>query len=109
MIIDDVTFTTIADGQTARTPEEVVGMLKHFYQVAFDTSAATKNLIISENNAVWEGDFFGKHIGEFAGTPATNRDIRVPICVINDIKEDQIEWARVHIEIHALLKQLRVQ
>jgi hypothetical protein len=31
-----------------------------------------------------KGDFVGKHIGEFAGIPATGKDVRVPLCVVYD-------------------------
>lgn len=68
-----------------------------------------KNLIFSENNAVWEGNFVGKHIGEFAGIPATNMDVNVPLCVVYDVEQDQIKQARIYFEIPVLLKQLGVQ
>jgi predicted ester cyclase len=52
----------------------------------------------------------GKHIGEFAGIPATGgKEFRVPLCVVYDVEDDQIKRARIYFEIPALLAQLGVQ
>jgi steroid delta-isomerase-like uncharacterized protein len=106
MMATDVIFTVMADGQEAHTPEGVLGMLHYFYQVAFDAGATPNTLIISNGHAVWEGEFHGKHIGEFAGIPATNKEVRVPLCIVYDLANDQISRARIYFEMPALLKQL---
>jgi hypothetical protein len=46
-------------------------MMRYFYHVAFDATATTRTVLFGEQNAMIEGDFVGKHIGEFAGVPAT--------------------------------------
>ena len=43
-----------------------------------------------------EGHVTGKHIGEFAGIPATGKEIRVPICVSYDLEDDKIQRARIY-------------
>jgi steroid delta-isomerase-like uncharacterized protein len=106
MMADDVVFRIMADGQEARTPEGVQGLLHYFYKVAFEADATPANLIISHGRAVWEGVFHGRHTGEFAGIPATGKEVRVPLCVVYDLVNDQIIEARVYFEIPALLKQL---
>lgn len=106
MMADDVVFRIMADGQEARTPEGVLAMLKYFYTIAFDADVTTDNTIFSNGQAVWEGTFQGRHIGEFAGIPATNKEVRVPLCVVYDLADDQIKAARVYFEMPALLKQL---
>ncbi len=55
-----------------------------------------------------EGDFVGKHIGEFAGIPATGKDVCVPLCVVYDLVNDQIKQGRVYFEMPALLQQLGI-
>ena len=55
-----------------------------------------------------EADIVGRHIGEFAGVPATNRQVRVPVCVVYDLERDMIKRARVYLEIPVLMKQLGV-
>ncbi len=104
---DDVVFTIMATGEEHHGPEAVLQMLNYFYNVAFDADAETRSEIFGEGKAVFEGDFIGKHIGEFAGIPATNKDVRVPLCVVYDLENNKIKRARVYFEIPALLEQLK--
>lgn len=106
---DDVVFTMMATGDETRGPEAVRQMLHWFYHVAFDASAEKSNEIIANGQAMWEGYVVGKHIGEFAGIPATGKEFRVPLCVVYDVEDDKIQRARIYFEIPALLAQLGVQ
>ena len=106
MMAEDVVFTNMATGEKHSGPEAVTQMLQFIYHVAFEAHAETKNIIINETNAVLEGDFVGKHIGEFAGVPPTNKFVRVPLCVVYDLENDKIKRARIYFEIPALLTQL---
>lgn len=108
MMAPDVVFTIMADGREAHGPEEVLHMLTYFYQIAFDARAESFNEIVSDGHAVWEGHFTGSHIGEFAGVPATGKEVRIPLCVSYDIKNEQIKAARVYFEIPPLMAQLGV-
>jgi steroid delta-isomerase-like uncharacterized protein len=108
MMADDVVFTHMATGQEHRGPEGVSQMLNYFYHIAFDADAETRNTIFADGKAVLEADFVGKHIGEFAGIPATNKQVRVPLCVVYDIANDQIKRGRVYFEMPVLLQQLGV-
>ena len=109
MMANDVVFTNMATGDKNRGPEEVKQMLNFIYHTAFDAHAETKNLIITGTNAVFEAEFVGKHIGEFANIPPTNKTVRVPLCVVYDIEGDKIKSARIYFEIPALLAQLGVK
>ena len=106
MIAEDVVFTVMATGQENRGREAVLGMLNYFYHVAFEATATTRVMIFGENNGMVEGDFVGKHIGEFAGIAATGKDVNVPLCVVYDLANDQITRGRVYFEMPALLQQL---
>ena len=106
MMADDVVFTIMATGQEHRTPEGVLQMLNYFYHITFDATAETKNTVFADGQAVTESDFIGKHIGEFAGVPATGKDVRVPLCVVYDLENDQIKRGRVYFEMPALMAQL---
>lgn len=108
MLAEDVTFTVMATGQESRGREAVSGLLNYFYHVAFDANADTRTLIFGEKSALWEGTFFGKHVGEFAGVPATNKDVRVPINVVYDVENGQIKSARIYFEMPVLFQQLGV-
>ncbi len=106
MMADDVVFTVMATGQEHRGSDGVLQMLNYFYHVAFDAIAETKNMIFADGKAVVEGDFVGKHIGEFAGIPATNKYVRVPLCVVYDLEDDLITQGRVYFEMPVLLRQV---
>ena len=108
MMANDVVFTMMATGEETRGPEAVRQMLHYFYHVAFDARAEKSNEIIANGQAMWEGYVVGKHIGEFAGIPATGKAFRVPLGVVYDVEEDQIQRARIYFEIPALLAQLGV-
>jgi steroid delta-isomerase-like uncharacterized protein len=106
MMADDVVFTVMATGEEHRTPEGVRQMLEYFYRVAFDAVAETRNTVFDDGKAVVEGDFVGRHTGEFAGVPATNKEVRVPLCVVYDLENDRIRRARIYFEMPVLLRQL---
>ena len=108
MMAEDVIFTVMATGQEHRGREGVMGMLTYFYHIAFDAEATTQTLLFGEHNAMVEGDFVGKHIGEFAGIPATGKAVRVPLCVVYDLENDLIKRGRVYFEMPALMAQLGI-
>ena len=106
MMADDVAFTIMATGQEHRGPKGVLQMLDYFYRVAFAADAEIENTIFADGKAAVEAQFVGRHIGEFAGIPATNKQVRVPLCVVYDLTGDRISRGRVYFEMPALLQQL---
>jgi steroid delta-isomerase-like uncharacterized protein len=108
MMAEDVVFTIMATGQEHHGCDGVLAMLNYFYHIAFDASATTRTVLFGENNALAEGVFVGKHIGEFAGIPATGKDVSVPLCVIYDLENDRIKHGRVYFEMPMLMQQLGV-
>lgn len=106
MMAEDVVFTDMASGQEHRGRNGVLQMLNYVYHVAFEATAVTRNLIFGENNAVWEGDFIGRHIGEFAGVPATGKEVNVPLTVVYDLANGQITRARIYFMASAFMRQL---
>jgi steroid delta-isomerase-like uncharacterized protein len=108
VMADDVVFTIMATGEEHRGPEGVSQMINYFYHVAFDAYGEYRNLVIDDGIGVADGDFVGEHIGEFAGIPPTNKHVRVPLCVVYELENDQIKRGRVYFEIPALFQQLGV-
>ena len=106
VMADDVVFTHMASGDEHRGLEAVRGMLDYMYRQAFDARAEFRSRICTADQAVVEGEFVGRHIGEFAGIPPTGRSVRVPLCVVYDLESDRIKRARVYIEMPVLLRQL---
>ena len=108
MLAEDVTFTIMGTGQENLGPNAVLGMLNYLYHIAFNASFTPSTTLFGENNAMVEGDFVGKHIGEFSGIPATGKDVRVPMCIVYDLANNQIKCARVYFETPVLLQQLGI-
>jgi steroid delta-isomerase-like uncharacterized protein len=81
-------------------------MLDYFYHVAFEATASLKNMVIGDGKAITEWDFVGKHTGEFAGVPATGKQVNVPLCVAYDLENDRIKQGRIYFEIPAFLAQV---
>lgn len=106
---DDVVFTVMASGQEAHGPEGVLQLLNYFYHIAFEAIAENTIEMVDDGKAVWDGYFVGKHTGEFAGIPATGKEVRVPLCVVYELEDEQIKRARVYFEMPVLLQQLGVQ
>ena len=99
----------MATGGETRGRAAITQMLDYFYHQAFDARAELTNLIAADGQATIEGYVVGKHTGEFAGIPATGKDVRVPITVVYNLEGDQIKRARVYLLINVLLQQLGVQ
>jgi steroid delta-isomerase-like uncharacterized protein len=105
-LTEDVEFTDLTTGQVTKGREAVGQMLHHIYHVAFEAHAEITNTIITENKAVLESVFTGKHIGEFAGVAATGKDVKVPLCVVYDLKGDKIHRARIYLLASVLMQQI---
>ena len=64
------------------------------------------NVVTGDDAAILEFRFVGKHIGEFAGIPATGADVDLPYCVAYDISNGQISALRAYMPSSALRAQL---
>jgi len=106
MMADDVVFTHMATGDEHRGPDAVRAMLDYMYRQAFNATAEIRTRICSEDRAMIEADFVGTHTGEFAGIPATGRQVRVPFCVVYDLTGDRITRGRVYMEMPVMMRQL---
>ncbi len=105
-VAEDAVFTMMVNGQEDRGHEAIFGTMKYFYSVAFDGTFEAANMIIAEENAVAEGFLVGKHVGEFAGIPATGKDVRVPMCIVYDVSGGFIQKARIYFQMATLMQQL---
>jgi steroid delta-isomerase-like uncharacterized protein len=106
VMADDAVFRIMATGEEHRGPEAIGRMLDFFYHHAFAAEARARNLVIGEGSAVGEWDFIGRHTGEFAGVPATGKDVNVPLCVAYDLRDGKIVEGRVYFETPAFLAQV---
>lgn len=107
-LAEDVVFTELSSGQQHSGRKAVADMLHYVYHVAFDAHPEPVNMIIGDGKATLEAIFVGRHIGEFAGIPATGREVRVPLCVTYEVAEDGIKQARIYMLAGVMMQQLGV-
>lgn len=105
-IAEDAVFKHMATGEQYKGRAEIGAMLHYIYHVAFDAKAEVTSSIITEDKALLEGFFTGKHIGEFAGMPATNKEVNVPLCVVYDLEGGFINEARIYMPVNVMMQQL---
>jgi steroid delta-isomerase-like uncharacterized protein len=106
-LAEDAVFTDMGNGKETHGREAVGQMLQYMYHVAFDAKAEVTNKVFAENKATMEFNFKGKHIGEFAGLPPTNKEISVPICVVYDLQDGLIKKARIYLLSDTMMQQLK--
>ena len=106
MMADDVVFTNTSTGEDFFGRDALSEMLHYVYHVAFDAHAETRAVIVDDSHAVLEGTIVGRHTGEFAGVPATGKDVRMPLCVVYEFRDGQIVSARIYPAVPAFLAQV---
>ncbi len=106
-LTEDTVFINMSSSELTIGREAVGKMLHYIYHVAFDAHAEITNTIVANNKAILEANFVGKHIGEFAGMPATGKNVKVPLCVTYDLDDDGlIKVARVYMLESVMMQQL---
>jgi hypothetical protein len=103
---EDAVFKLMGTGQEYRGRAEIGGLLHYMYHVAFDAKAEIKNYEITERKAFFDGFFKGRHIGEFAGVPPTQKEVNVPICASYDVEDGLITEGRLFMMNDVLMQQL---
>lgn len=106
MMDESVVFTNMATGDEMVGPRAVLQLLNYFYRIAFQADYEVVNNIFTEDNAVLEGYFCGVHHGEYAGIPATGREVRVPMCAVYDLQDGLVVAGRIYFELPVLMAQL---
>lgn len=107
-IAEDAVFKNLNTGEIHKGRTEIGAMLHYIYHVAFDAKAEIKNYIITEDKALLEGLFKGKHVGEIAGIQATGKQVNVPLSVSYDLKDGLIKEARIYMLTDIMMQQLGV-
>jgi len=106
-VAEDAVFKNLSSGEEYKGRDAIGGMLHFIYHVAFDARAEVTNYIVTEDKAMLEGFFIGRHIGELAGIAPTNKDIRVPLCVSYDLKNGLIQEGRIYMLNSVMMQQLQ--
>ena len=107
-VAENAVFKNLNTGQETIGREAIGQMLHYFYHIAFDARAIMNNTIVTDKKAVLEATFTGKHIGEFANIPPTNKEVNVPLCITYDLnQEGLIQEARIYMLIDVMIQQLK--
>ena len=106
-VADDAVFINMGSGERTEGREAIGQMLQYLYHIAFDAHAEFTNSIITENKAMVEGMFIGKHIGDFAGIPATNKMVNVPLCVTYTLEKGLVKEAKIYMLGDVMMRQLQ--
>lgn len=106
LLAEDAVFTDMGTGEEYRGRDAIVRSLEYFYHQAFEAHPEVHSTVIADGHAVAEGEFVGRHIGDFAGIPATGREVRVPICVAYDLEGNTITRGRIYLLANVLMQQL---
>jgi predicted ester cyclase len=92
--------------QAAHGRDQIEGMIRYLHQQAFDAHPELKCLLVDGERAALEADLVGTHVAEFAGKPATGKEIRVPYSVVYDLEGERIAALRIYMPMDTLLRQL---
>ena len=104
-LAENAVFTVMATGQESRGLEAINQMFHYFYEVAFDATYEVKHMVIGAGQVACEMTLVGKQLMEVSGIPPTDKEVRVPFCVIYDLDNDRITRARIYFETDALRQQ----
>jgi predicted ester cyclase len=77
------------------------------HQRFFDASPELRSLVCGDGVAAVEAVFVGRHVADFAGVPATGRQVRVPYTMFYELDGDAITELRGYLSMSALLSQLQ--
>ncbi|MGY1805732.1 ester cyclase [Blastococcus sp. SYSU D00669] len=102
----DVTWTTMETGEQVHGREQVRDLVVAFHTQLFDARPELVGLVTGDGVAVLEARFVGTHRGEFAGVPATGRQVDVPYCVGYDVRDGAITALRAYMPVAAMVAQL---
>jgi len=106
-LAESATFTDVTTGLSWTGREAIGAMLGWMYHSVFEAHVEDTKLIVAADGgaAVAEMTFVGTHQGEFAGIPASGREVRVPLVVSYDLADGLITAARVHFNVAAFQAQ----
>jgi len=107
-IAEDAVFYNLNTGQVHQGRADIGAMFHYVYHVAFDARIEAINHMISEDKAFVEGYFKGRHIGEFMGIAATNKEVSVPMTVTYKLENGLIREARIYMISDVMRQQLGV-
>jgi steroid delta-isomerase-like uncharacterized protein len=103
---DDIVVTFVDIGQEIVGSEVAEASIVDFHQVAFDATIEVQTFTAGPGIACAEVIFSGTHTGDFAGIPATGREVRVPYVAVAELADDRITAIRLYGPASGIIQQL---
>ena len=97
---------TGGDGQTQQGPDAGIAVAKMFAGAMSDAKITIKNIVTSGNTAVAEFIGSGTQDGEFAGIPASNKHVTMPVCFVIELKDGKIAAEREYMDMAHMMQQI---
>jgi predicted ester cyclase len=99
---DDAVFKVMSTGQEYKGKKAIEELMHYFYSVAFSANFLQKELVVAQDKAVLEADFYGTQLLEFAGIKPKEGEVHVPLCVVYQVKDGKITGAHIYFESDVL-------
>src|SRR5262249_951714 len=106
---DDIVVTMADTGQVVEGRDPAVKAIADLHRVAFTAKPEIGPIVVGPGTAALEAVFVGTHTGEFAGTAATNRSVRVPYAVFYGIADEKIAALTLYGFVSGLMLQVSGQ
>jgi predicted ester cyclase len=103
---DQIVVTLIDLDQRISGRQAAQDAITQAHCVAFDAKVAFSSVVVGAGIASAEAVFVGTHISDFAGIPATGRDVRVPYAVFWELEEGQITSLKLYGPMSGIIQQL---
>jgi steroid delta-isomerase-like uncharacterized protein len=99
---------TGGDGEKQQGPEAGVAVAQMFTGAFSDAKIDIKSIYVAGDTAIVEFIGTGTHDGELMGIPPTGRKITMPICMVVEIKDGQVQAEREYMDMAHMMQQLGV-
>ena len=104
---DEVVLTVVGAGMEAKGPAAAKQAIDALHHEQFDATIEVVGVVVGEGTAALEAVFTGTHTGEFAGIPATGKDVSAPYSVFYEFADGKITSLRIYGLVDALVRQLQ--
>jgi len=102
VLAQDAVFTMMGSGEVFEGPEAIAAMLQRFYHGIFEARAEERSLVVTDGHAVLEADVVGRLREQLGDIAPSDEEVRVPLCVVYDVRDRSIEAARIYLETDRL-------
>lgn len=105
-IAENAVYVDVATDEVYEGRDAIREWFRHKHGEAFATEFERTDFVVEGNGAVQSGYLVGTHIGEYMGVPATGAQVRIPLAVVYEVADGQIQRATIHFGMYTFLRQV---